>query len=250
VRASWERSRSPELAAGTGSLQAVPSFSAALRRRDVAVIAEIKRSSPSRGAINSEILADAQAAAYRDGGASAISVLTEPSRFGGRITDVESAAIASGLPILRKDFIVTETQLTEARACGASAALIIVRAIEPSRLPILHDHARGLGLEILFEVRDPSELERALSAEARMIGVNNRNLETLEIDAGTVERVLPLIPPDCIAIAESGYTSRSLVEVAAEAGADAVLVGSSLSASADPAGAVSNLTGVRKSSRG
>jgi indole-3-glycerol phosphate synthase len=213
------------------------------------VIAEIKRSSPSKGAINPELDVEAQAKAYRAGGAAAISVLTEPSRFGGDIRDIKAALIA-GLPILRKDFIVAEWQLTDAVEAGASAALIIVRGIEPARLKPLHDHALGLGLEILFEVRDEGELERALEAGAVMIGVNNRNLETLEIDQTTVERIVPLIPRGCVAVAESGYTSRSLVENAAAAGADAVLVGSSLSASPDPAASVRELTGVVKRSRG
>ena len=239
----------PELADDQAHPADVPSFSASLRTGEVALIAEIKRSSPSRGSINPDLRADAQAAAYRDGGAAAISVLTEPSRFGGNIFDVSAAAKASGLPILRKDFIVTPSQLTEARKCGASAALIIVRAIDPDRLVSLREHADGIGLEILFEVRNERELEHALTAGAQIIGVNNRNLETLEIDETTVERVLPLIPRDRIAVAESGYTSRAMVERAAAAGADAVLIGSSLSASSEPTTAVRNLTGIRKSSR-
>ncbi len=228
----------------------VPSFSSALLRSDVAVIAEIKRSSPSRGPINPGMRADSQAVAYRNGGASAISVLTEPTRFGGAIADVASAGIASGLPILRKDFIVTESQLTEARDSGASAALIIVRAIDPSRLRSLREHADGISLELLFEIRDERELRYALDAGARIVGVNNRNLETLEIDSTTVARVLPLIPPDCIAVAESGYMSRAAVETAAAAGADAVLVGSSVSAAENPEIAVKTLTGIAKASRG
>ena len=154
------------------------------------------------------------------------------------------------LPALRKDFHVSESQLTDSRHAGASAALIIVRAIEPSRLVDLRQHAAAIGLELLFEIRDEDELARALDAGATMIGVNNRNLETLEIDDTTVSRILPLIPPGCIAVAESGYTSRDKVERAAAAGADAVLVGSSLSSSREPAAAVRALTGISKTSRG
>lgn len=244
------RARENELPGENREPGPAPSFSAALLRSEVAVIAEIKRSSPSKGSINPGIRAEAQAAAYREGGAAAISVLTEPTRFGGAISDVAAARKASALPILRKDFIVTESQLTAAHAWGASAALIIVRAIEPSRLRSLSEHAESIGLEILFEIRDERELANAIDAGARIVGVNNRNLETLEIDLDTVERILPLIPRDCIAVAESGYTSRQMVEKAGALGADAVLVGSSLSASADPASAVRNLTGIRKSSRG
>jgi indole-3-glycerol phosphate synthase len=247
--ASWERSRARERPAVPADVAAVPAFSGALRRSHIAVIAEIKRSSPSKGAINPSLRADAQALAYKTGGAAAISVLTEPARFGGAIADM-TAARGAGLPVLRKDFIVTETQLTDTREWGASAALIIVRAIEPRRLRSLHDHALGLGLEILFEIRDENELQRALDAGALIVGVNNRNLETLEIDPGTVERLVPLIPPGCIAVAESGYSSREMVERAAGAGADAVLIGSSLSSASDPAAAVRSLADVAKVSRG
>ena len=249
VEASRERARTPEWPAD-GTATPVPSFIDSLRGPVVAVIAEIKRRSPSKGSINEAIDSAVQAQEYEHGGAAAISVLTEPSRFGGSISDLTSVRQATGLPVLRKDFLLTESQLDEARRAGASAALIIVRAIEPYRLAQLHDHAAGIGLELLFEVRDERELALAIDAGAAAIGVNNRNLETLVIDETTVERILPLIPSSCVAVAESGYRSREDVERAAASGADAVLVGSSLSASADPAAAVRSLTGLTKSSRG
>lgn len=209
----------------------------------------MKRRSPSKGEINSSIDSGAQARAYADGGAAAISILTEPTRFGGSLEDMYGARAATAVPLLKKDFHVSEAQLLEARAAGASAALIIVRALPPAEVEALSAAARNIGLEILFEVRDERELDVALNAGARMVGINNRNLETLEIDPATVERVLPLVPANLIAVAESGYSSVAAIERAAAAGADAVLIGSHISAASDPAGAVASLVSVRKRSR-
>ncbi len=219
-----------------------------LRRANVSVIAEIKRSSPSKGPINPGLLAGDQARLYAAGGAAALSVLTEPTSFGGDNEDIALARKAE-LPILKKDFHVSDIQLVEAQELGASAALIIVRAIDPVRLGDLAQVAREIDLELLFEVRDQTELERALAVGAVMIGVNNRDLETLVIDPQTVSRILPLIPAACIAIAESGYTTPSDVEKAAESGADAVLIGSVLSASADPGAMVALLSAVPRRPR-
>jgi indole-3-glycerol phosphate synthase len=220
-----------------------------LRREHVAVIAEVKRSSPSKGAINPGIASGLQAASYERGGASAVSVLTEPEKFGGKSGDVIEVLGATRLPVLRKDFLVTTAQLVETASLGATAILLIVRAIEPNRLAGLSRAAAELGLEILFEVRDERELERALAAGARIIGVNNRDLETLQVHPETVGRIVPLIPPDCVAVAESGYSTREDVMTAAAAGADAVLVGSSLSAALDPEAAVRAIAQVPRSSR-
>jgi indole-3-glycerol phosphate synthase len=228
----------------------VPSLEAALRRSDVALIAEIKRASPSHGEISPGLDAGAQAAAYARGGASAISVLTESERFGGHDGDLQVAARSSRLPILRKDFHVAAAQLYQARALGASAALLIARALEPAVFERLMAAARSVGLEIVAEVRDLAELDRALGAGARIIGVNNRNLETLEIEAGTAESIIPAIPGDCIAVAESGYASRDSIGAVARSGADAVLIGSFLSAANDPAGAVRHLVGIQRMERG
>jgi len=223
-----------------------PGLQTALRRADVALIAEIKRASPSRGTISSVLDPRAQARAYESGGASAISVLTEPQRFEGSNDDLEAAAGACTLPILRKDFHVAAVQLYEARSIGASAVLLIARALSPGRFKLLVNVARQIGLEVLAEVRDVRELERALEAGCTMIGVNNRNLETLQIEPLTAETIIPQIPADCIAIAESGYSDGDSIRSAAAAGADAVLVGSFLSAARDPAAAVRELTGVKK----
>lgn len=242
--------RKAELERLASAISGAPSFRAALRRDDVALIAEIKRSSPSRGAIRPELDAASQARAYKAGGAAAISVLTEPDSFGGRDEDVSAAAGASGLPILRKDFHVSEVQLFEARALGASAALLIVRALPPTHLGVLVRAAESVGLEIIAEVRDLDELQRAVEAGAGIIGVNNRNLETLEIEEGTADTVIPRVPGDCVAVAESGYSSRSSIASVATCGADAVLIGSFLSAAADPEQSVRRLTGVRRQSRG
>jgi indole-3-glycerol phosphate synthase len=221
-------------------------MSRALRHEHVAIIAEIKRSSPSKGSINPSIDPTSQAAAYEKGGASAISVLTEPLRFGGSNDDLLAVRNTSKLPILKKDFHVTEVQLEEASSLGASAALVIVRAIEPAHLRDLAQAAEALELELIFEIRDETELERALDSGATMIGVNNRNLETLHVHEGTAERIIRMIPAECIAIAESGYMTRAEIENVALAGADAVLVGSSLSASRDPQAAVHALAGVKR----
>ncbi len=249
VTAAWKRAGSNEASIADPAVARPASFADALRRSTVAVIAEVKRSSPSKGPINPTMNCARQAAAYVTGGAAAISVLTEPDRFGGSLTDLASIRSATALPLLRKDFLVAESQLADAVSAGASAALLIVRAIEPRRLAPLARFADGIGLEILFEIRDETELSRALDAGATIIGVNNRNLETLVIDSTTVQRILPLIPRHCIAVAESGYATREQVAAAGNAGADAVLVGSSFSASVDPADAVRAMTGVAKVSR-
>ena len=229
---------------------AVPSLEAALLRAgEVALIAEIKRASPSRGSILPGLDSASRAAAYARGGAAAISVLTEPDRFTGSDEDLREAAKASGLPTLKKDFHVAPLQLLHARALGASAALLIARALDQPSLEGLIQTAEQVGLETVVEVRDLDELDRALAAGARIIGVNNRNLETLQMESGVVESVIPRIPRDRVAIAESGYSDRESVEGSAACGADAILIGSYLSAAHDPEAAVRRLSGVPKVSR-
>jgi indole-3-glycerol phosphate synthase len=244
ARAATLRPRLSELRRVAERVSSPPSLAAALQVRDVAVIAEIKRSSPSRGVINSSIRVDEQAVAYERGGAAAISVLTEPTRFSGSNADLSAARAAAQVPLLKKDFHVDVVQLIEAKTLGASAALVIVRAVNPKCLRDLVEGARDIGLEIVVEVRDEAELELALSLGASIIGVNNRDLETLEIDPDTSARLLPLIPKGVVAIAESGVTSFDDVVRLGEAGADAVLVGSAISASSEPETAVRALTGV------
>lgn len=226
------------------SVPAAPSLIGALESTTVSVIAEIKRRSPSKGALDESIDAGQRARLYAEGGASALSILTEPSEFGGSLDDLKAARAATSIPLLRKDFHVHPVQLFEARASGASAALLIVRALGPDDTRMMADAAREAGIEAVFEVRDDSELAWALDARATVIGVNRRNLETLEMEDGVIEQLIPEVPPSLFAIAESGVASRGDVERAAELGADAVLVGSSLSLSADPKQAVATLTGV------
>ncbi len=249
--ANLERRRADLMALAADTAAGRP-FAAALLRDEVAVIAEVKRASPSKGPINPGVSAVALAGAFADGGAACLSVLTEPDHFKGGVQDLVDIRRRVDLPTLKKDFHVDAIQVLEARAIGASAILLIARALEPSRLEDLAGEAYQLGLEVLVEVRDEDELARAVAltaSAAPMIGVNNRNLETLVVNHTTAERILPLIPTDRIAIHESGIAERSQVEAAASHGADAVLVGSSISASSEPANAVRALTGVPRRSR-
>lgn len=250
VRAESLRPRIADLRARIADIPSAPSFRDALARADVAVIAEVKRQSPSKGVINAAIDAAAQSAAYARGGASALSILTEPAEFGGSVSDLADARHATSLPLLKKDFHVDPLQVLEAKAAGASALLLIVRALAPERLRELADAAAELSIEVLVEVRTESELEDAIGIEDAVIGVNSRDLETLIIDPHVTSRLIAMIPPNRIAIAESGISSRSDVERVAAIGADAVLVGSSISAAADPAAAVAALTGVERTRRG
>lgn len=234
----------PQLAeVRAAALDAPPAlpFSGALRGDHVRVIAEVKRASPSKGAIAPGLDAADQAAAYVRGGAAAISVLTEPTRFGGTLADLAAVARAVTVPVIRKDFLVHPVQIWEARAAGASAVLLIVRALSPDELRQLMTAAAEAGVATLVEIRDLGELERALAVGAAVIGVNNRNLETLVIDPATAPQVIPQIPAACIAVAESGMRTAADVLPAANAGADAILVGSAISASSDPAADVRRL---------
>ena len=241
--------RSEELAARAREAPPVPSLEAALRRGDVAVIAEIKRRSPSKGALNESMDAPGRARLYEAAGAGALSILTEPEHFGGSADDLAAVHHAVALPLLRKDFHVAPLQLVEARALGASAALLIARALGPGDLERMMAAGIDAGLELLVEVRDEGELERALAAGARIIGVNTRNLETLEIDPAVGERLVRQVPEGRVAVYESGVRDRSDVERAARSGADAVLVGSVLSAAEDPAALLGSLTGVARTGR-
>jgi indole-3-glycerol phosphate synthase len=215
----------------------------------VAIIAEIKRSSPSKGVINEGIDAPARAADYVAGGAAALSVLTEPERFGGSLGDLRAVAARVPVPVLRKDFITHRVQLLEAREAGAAAVLLIARALPPDVLRDLADQAMGMGLGVLAEVRSEAELEVALGVTSAVIGVNNRDLETLVIEREVGARLIPLVPPGRIAVYESSVESREDVSRAAALGADAVLVGSVLSRSADASVAVRALAGVARQAR-
>ncbi len=246
IRASSLRERAAELGRAAIAAPPVRSLRAELQGGTVGIIAEIKRASPSRGVINSRMRTTDQAQAYERGGAFAISVLTEPTRFGGSNEDVIAARSAADIPVLKKDFHVEPVQLLEARALGCSAALVIVRAVHPSTLADLLQAAKQIGLELLVEVRDEVELDLALSSGAEIIGVNNRNLESLAVDLATMDRLLPLIPRSCIAVAESGIETREDIERAGSHGADAVLIGSVLSGSPNPEATLRSLTAVQR----
>jgi indole-3-glycerol phosphate synthase len=249
ARAEALAPRADELAELARVAPPAPALSTALQRDTVGVIAEVKRRSPSKGWINPGIAAAGQAAAYARGGAAAISVLTEPRHFGGSLDDLRDVRRAVELPVIKKDFHVSTVQLLEARATGASAALLIARALPPADLRRLVEFAREIALEVLVEVRDEEELSDALELGARLIGINNRNLESLAIDPATSERLLGMVPAGVVAVAESGVSSRNDVERVARRGADAVLVGSTISAADDPAAAVRALSGVPKVTR-
>jgi indole-3-glycerol phosphate synthase len=208
----------------------------ALRGRDgaVKIISEVKRSSPSKGTLAAIPDPAALASTYEAGGASVISVLTEQRRFNGSLADLDAVRAAVDIPILRKDFIVTPYQIHEARAHGADLVLLIVAALEQNALVSLLERARSLGMEALVETHSRLEALRAMEAGASIIGVNARNLKTLEVDRSTVEQVIDVIPPDVVAVAESGVATAHDVFEYAKWGADAVLVGEALVTSGDP----------------
>ena len=215
----------------------------------VEVIAEVKRRSPSAGTIREDLDPAAHAAAYVEGGAVAISVLTDELHFGGSLEDLARVARAVAVPVLRKDFILDELQLCEARVAGASAVLLIVRALTPDRLHALARAAQEHGLGALVEVHSERELELALGVGPTAIGVNSRDLATFAVDLAAAERLLSHVPRGIPAIAESGIVTRAHVEQMARAGADLVLVGTSVARQADPEAAVRELVGVPRKER-
>jgi indole-3-glycerol phosphate synthase len=214
---------------------------AALSGDSVKVICEVKRSSPSKGALAAIADPAGLAADYEAGGAAAISVLTEQRRFGGSLADLEAVRGRVDVPVLRKDFIVTAYQLWEARAYGADIALLIVAALDQPALESLIERAESIGLTPLVEVHDEDEVQRAVDAGARVIGVNARNLRTLEVDRDTFARVAPEIPDHIVKVAESGVRGPHDLIAYANDGANAVLVGESLVTGRDPRAAVADL---------
>jgi indole-3-glycerol phosphate synthase len=215
-----------------------------LRAPGSSVIAEVKRRSPSKGDLADIPDPTVLARAYAAGGAAAISVLTEQRRFGGSLDDLRAVRAAVDVPLLRKDFIVTTYQLVEARAAGADLALLIVAALPGDELRRLHDEARELGLTVLVEVHDEAESERAVELGAELVGVNARNLKTLEIHEDTFGRLAPQIPDDRVKVAESGIFGPDDVKRFVSEGARAVLVGEALVKDGDPQQAVARMTGV------
>ncbi len=214
---------------------------AVLKGEDVAVIAEVKRASPSKGAMAAIADPAALAADYEAGGASVISVLTEQRRFGGSLADLAAVRAAVQVPVLRKDFVVSSYQLWEARAHGADMILLIVAALEQNALVSLVERALSIGLIPLVEVHADEELERALEAGAKIIGVNARDLATLEVDRTVFARLALQIPDGVVKIAESGIRGPHDLLAYAASGADAVLVGESLVTGKDPRSAVADL---------
>jgi indole-3-glycerol phosphate synthase len=209
-----------------------------------AVIAEVKRSSPSAGRISDADPA-ATARAYEAGGAAAISVLTEPVHFDGSLADLRAVHLATTVPVLRKDFLVHPAQVMEARVAAADAVLLIAEAVAGSELDALARTAEDLGLGVLVEAHDEAGVERAVASGAKVIGVNARDLESLEVDEERALRLVRTVPTDRIAVLESGIATREQVERAVEAGARAVLVGESLMRAIDPGAALRALRGVR-----
>ena len=228
--------------------RAPASFRAALRKDTVAVIAEVKRRSPSAGAIREDLDPAERAALYAQHGAAAVSVLTDGPYFGGSIQDLRAAVQRSSVPVLRKDFILDEVQILEARAAGAAAVLLIVRALGPRLQPLLR-YAADLQLDALVEVHTVEELTTALEAGASVLGVNSRDLDTFEIDMERAWRIVARVPAECIAVAESGMAGAKDVQRAAAAGADAVLIGTALSAAGSPGELLQDLTRVARRGR-
>jgi indole-3-glycerol phosphate synthase len=217
----------------------------ALRRASrLAVIAEVKRSSPSKGALAAIADPAGLAAAYAQGGATAISVLTEPRRFSGSLDDLAAVRRRVDVPILRKDFLVTRYQITEARAWEADLVLLIVASLDQRDLVALREHAEALGMTALVEVHDEEETRRAVDSGATIIGVNARDLRTLTVDRAVFAQLRPLIPDDVVTIAESGVRTVEDVREYAAAGAHGVLVGEALVTGGDPAGAVAAFASV------
>jgi indole-3-glycerol phosphate synthase len=224
-------------------------FSEALVRPGLSVIAEFKRRSPSHGEIRPGAEVAGVVSSYERGGATALSILTEPRSFGGSLEDLREAREASSLPILRKDFIVDPYQLYEAAVGGADAVLLIVAALDDAALRLLHDEARGLDLDCLVEVHDEGDLERALELDCDVIGINNRNLRTLQVDLGTTPELLTDVPAGKTVVAESGYSTREEFEELERVGVDAVLVGERLMRAEDPEAAVRALTSNEEGTR-
>ena len=216
------------------------------RSAHIGVIAEVKRRSPGAGAIDPDLDPLRLSAEYEAGGAFAISVLTDAKWFGGSLDDLRGVRDARGVPVLRKDFVIDEIQVTEARAAGADLVLLIVRILEPAMLRDLRAMIHGLGMTALVEVHDEWEVEAALEAGAGLVGVNNRNLTVFRTDLAVTERLARYVPGDVLLVSESGIRDGDDVARVAAAGADAVLVGEALVRGASPGGLVAEMAAVRR----
>jgi indole-3-glycerol phosphate synthase len=229
-----------------GSTRATLDFAGALKRDNIALIAEIKRASPSRGILRAELEPSWHARLYVAAGTAAISVLTDANFFHGSLADLEAVKGAVEVPVLRKDFIVDEYQVFESRAARADAILLIVRALADSQLRDYLELSRSLNLSALVEVHDEAELDRALAADASIIGINNRNLQDFTVSMATTERLAPRVPSGRLVVAESGVLTRLDVERVAQAGVHAVLVGEALMKAENVSGRVQELGSVRR----
>lgn len=208
-------------------------FQAALARPGLSVIAEHKRRSPSAGPIREDLALEQVLAAYERGGAAALSILTDGPSFGGSLDDLRAGRSAAGLPLLRKDFVVDPYQVWESFAAGADAILLIVAALLPGELGALHEEARDLGLSVLVEVHDERELEIALELDVAIVGINNRDLTTLEVDTRRTFELLPRVAGGPVVVSESGFSRPAQLDELARAGVDAVLIGEALMRSPD-----------------
>jgi indole-3-glycerol phosphate synthase len=224
-------------------------FGEALVRPGLSVIAEFKRRSPSAGDIRAGATPAETAGAYEEGGAAAISVLTDAPHFGGSLGDLREARDACVLPVLQKDFIVARYQLYEAAAAGADAILLIVAALDQEQLARLHDEARGLDLDVVVEVHSESELERSLDVDAEVIGINNRNLDDFSVDVQTTFELITDVPAGKTVVSESGIAERGTLEELERVGVDAVLIGEALMRAPDPAAKVRELTADEEQTR-
>ncbi len=213
----------------------------ALSKKGLSLIAEVKRSSPSKGALATISNPVELANSYQAGGAEIISILTEERRFKGSISDLVSVRSAVSIPVLRKDFIVTEFQVYESRIIGSDLLLLIVAGLSKSQLKDYFQLATGLGMQVLVEVHDLSEVELALEIDSKIIGVNCRNLKTLEIDKTAFDLILPRLPENVLKVAESGISNRDEVEKIESLGADAILVGETLVKSGNPVHTIKEL---------
>lgn len=250
VRALHARPDAAELRAQALAMAPGRDFLAALRARPgAAIIAEVKKASPSLGDINPTADPAAQARLYAAGGAAACSVLCDASYFKGSLADLAAVRAAVDLPLLAKDFHIDELQLAAARLAGADAALLIAAALSPQRLAALHAEALALGLTPLVEVHAAEELPAALALNPPLIGVNNRNLDTLKVDVQTAARLRPMIPAHVLTVAESGVSGPADVARLRAAGLDAFLVGGALMAAADPLAACAALRQAAEAAR-
>jgi indole-3-glycerol phosphate synthase len=218
-------------------------LSSGARGAELGVIAEIKRRSPSKGDLNVDLDPEAMAATYERGGAACLSVLTDVEHFGGSVRDLQAARAACSLPVIRKDFTVAERDVLDARIMGADCVLLIAAALEPRELAGFHALAVDIGLDVLVEIHDERELEHAVTAGATLIGVNQRDLVTFQVDHERALRMAGVIPDHAIKVAESGVRDATDARSLRAAGYDAVLVGETLVTSADPAATIAELTG-------